>query len=165
MLDRRDDRLHIELAEWQIAFKCDTRRQVPQDTLCKQMRTARPDIVIADQRPALGLISFLYQLNRGAKLLVRRFSDGEQAGCVFASFVKGRIDVWNALPDNLAQPLAHGADMHSDNGINELAFDQLVDHVLNRLTGFKGRVNHDKLDATPPYSVAIIQLCHGDLCA
>jgi hypothetical protein len=99
-----------------------------------------------------------------AKLRVRGFTDGKYAGGLFAALVKRGIDIGHTLADDLAQPLAHGADMHPDNGVYRARLDQLVHHRLHRRAGLDGRVDHDQFHRPPGDPVAAVEFANRDLC-
>ena len=127
------------------------------------MRRPRPDVVVSDQGPAAWTVLRLDALHGWTELLFRYLPDREEAVRPFAAFVERRVDVGDALPDDLAEALTYGADMHADDCIDGISLDQVVDGFLDRNVRFHGRIDHDQLDLPPGYAGGTVQLFHGNL--
>ena len=95
--------------------------------------------------------------NGGAQLLLRGFANGINARRALAALVQRRVDVGHPAGHRAAQILAHGADVHADDGV-DLALVENVLGLFREIGNLVRRVHHPQAHFLSEQAAAAVDL-------
>src|SRR6185436_4916865 len=137
--------IEIVRAERKIEIVHDFAADFPYVGARKHVRGPRPDVVVAEQGPALELEARAQCMDSRAKLLLRGLPDRVNRGRTFAAFVEWSVDVGQRSTYRFEQALAHRTGMHAYDGV-DLGVREHLTGLLDEIGALVGGIDESQAD-------------------